>query len=205
MQRIALSLIAASLLWSSVSYAQAPPGSLIPPSGVLGTCKFETGEIHFDCIPLYIGYLIQFFLTFAGVFLMFGLMIAGYKYMFGSVTGTGTESGRKEIIGRLVGFSIVLVYLVALTLLLFLIISLIPIIADQIQLMANNLGESIDKFLADPTLVFPFASPEINASLNGMLREFLADFYTGGILQSMQQFGQQFSNAAQGSILFIVD
>ncbi|HLD07970.1 MAG TPA: AI-2E family transporter [Candidatus Peribacterales bacterium] len=103
------------------------------------------------------------------------------------------------------GFSIVLVYLVALTLLLFLIISLIPIIADQIQLMANNLGESIDKFLADPTLVFPFASPEINASLNGMLREFLADFYTGGILQSMQQFGQQFSNAAQGSILFIVD
>ena len=118
MQRIALSLIAASLLWSSVSYAQAPPGSLIPPSGVLGTCKFETGEIHFDCIPLYIGYLIQFFLTFAGVFLMFGLMIAGYKYMFGSVTGTGTESGRKEIIGRLVGFVImVLSYLLVDTLL----------------------------------------------------------------------------------------
>ena len=35
-------------------------------------------------------------------------MIAGYKYMFGSISGSGTEAGKKEIIGRLVGFAIII-------------------------------------------------------------------------------------------------
>ena len=102
------------------------------------------------------------------------------------------------------GFSVFFVYLAVLTLLFFLLVSLIPIIADQIQVMASRMGESIDAFLADPTLHIPFVSAEMSASLNGMLRQLLADFYTGGVLQSMQQFGQQFSNAAQGSIVFVV-
>ena len=33
--------------------------------------------------------------------------MAGYKYMFGSITTAGLESGKKEIIARLVGFAII--------------------------------------------------------------------------------------------------
>ena len=85
-----------------------PPSSLIPESGILGTCNFITGSIHFDCLPVYVGYLAKFLLGFAGGFFMFGIMIAGYKYMFGSITAAGLESGKKEIIGRLIGFVIII-------------------------------------------------------------------------------------------------
>lgn len=92
--------------------AQAPV-SLIPASGAIASCgpntpcNFSTGELHFCCIPIYIGYLIQFLLGMAGGFFLFGIMIAGYKYMFGSVTAAGLESGKKEIIARIVGLAIV--------------------------------------------------------------------------------------------------
>ena len=39
---------------------------------------------------------------------MFGMMMAGYKYMFGSITAAGLESGKKEIFGRLIGFVIII-------------------------------------------------------------------------------------------------
>lgn len=87
--------------------AQAPI-SLIPSDGQLAPlCNFITGEIHFHCVPIYIGYLIKFFLGMAGGFFLFGFFIAGYKYMFGSITTAGLESGKKEIIARLVGFAII--------------------------------------------------------------------------------------------------
>lgn len=102
------------------------------------------------------------------------------------------------------GFAVFFVYLIALALLLFLIISLIPIIAEQIQQMAVRLGENIDAFLADPTFRIPFISEDINAYLTGLLRDILADVYTGGFLQSVQKFGENLSEAARGSIIFVV-
>ena len=106
MQKLA-SLFAAFAITGAV-HAQAP-SSLIPASGSLGPgCNFVTGDIHFDGVPLYIGYLIKFLLGMAGGFFMFGMIIAGYKYMFGSISGSGTEAGKKEIIGRLVGLAIII-------------------------------------------------------------------------------------------------
>ena len=46
-------------------------------------------------------------LGFAGGFFLFGIMIAGYKYMFGGITAAGLESGKKEIIGRIIGLVII--------------------------------------------------------------------------------------------------
>ncbi len=94
-------------LFTDTAFAQAPM-SFIPSSGSIGQgCNFVTGEIHFHCVPIYIGYLIKFFLGMAGGFFLFGLLLAGYKYMFGSITTAGLESGKKEIIARLVGFAII--------------------------------------------------------------------------------------------------
>ena len=92
-------------LFAEATYAQ----SLIPESGNLGAnCNFATGVMDFTCVPLYIGYLIQILLGFAGGFFLFGIMIAGYKYMFGSLTGQGTEKGKQEIIARVVGLVVIL-------------------------------------------------------------------------------------------------
>jgi hypothetical protein len=82
--------------------------SLIPASGVLGPgCNFLIGDIHFHCVPLYIGYIIKLLLGLVGGFFLFGMMLAGYKYMFGAITAQGTESGKKEIIARIVGLVII--------------------------------------------------------------------------------------------------
>lgn len=94
-------------LFTDTAFAQAPM-SFIPSDGQLAPgCNFVTGEIHFHCVPIYIGYLIKFFLGMAGGFFLFGILMAGYKYMFGSITTAGLESGKKEIIARLVGFAII--------------------------------------------------------------------------------------------------
>lgn len=102
------------------------------------------------------------------------------------------------------GFAILLVYLLTLTLLLFLVVSLIPIIADQIQVMAVRLAERIDAFLADPTFSLPFFNQDINQYLNTLLRQVLADISTGGLLENLEKFGQRLSNTAQGSLIFVV-
>jgi hypothetical protein len=82
--------------------------SLIPASGQLSaSCNFVTGNLNFSCIPLYIAYLVQMLLAIAGGFFIFGMMMAGYKYMIGSVTQAGTEAGKKEIIGRIIGFAVI--------------------------------------------------------------------------------------------------
>ena len=94
--------------YNAVALAQ---GSLIPdPSTAnqaIPDCKFTEGDVHFACIPQYIGYIVKLLLGFAGGFFLFGMMMAGYKYMFGSVTASGTEAGKKEIIARIVGFVII--------------------------------------------------------------------------------------------------
>jgi hypothetical protein len=98
-----------SLLFAFPVLAQpAVPVSLIPASGMEGPCDFLTGRIHFNCIPYYIGYLIRLLLGFAGGFFLFGIVLGGYKYMLGSVTASGSESGKKEIIGRIIGFVVII-------------------------------------------------------------------------------------------------
>ena len=103
MRRAFLTIAFSVLLSPAFASAQ-----LIPAPGVLPACDFRGGVIHFGCVPIYIGYLIQLLLGFAGGFFLFGIMLGGYKYMFGSLSGQGTETGKKEIIARLIGFMVVL-------------------------------------------------------------------------------------------------
>lgn len=95
------------------AYAQSSlPDSFIPSTGIYGPCDFITGKLHFNCIPVYIGFVIKFLILFASGGLLIGIMLAGYKYAIGSVTTAGKEEGKKQLIGVIVGFCIaVLSYL----------------------------------------------------------------------------------------------
>jgi predicted PurR-regulated permease PerM len=130
------------------------------------------------------------------------LLILFLAIFLSVVIDPGVETLEKWGLPR--GFAIFMVYIVALALLLFLVISLIPILAEQIQQMAVRMAEMIDAFLADPTFRIPFLSHDINSYLNTLTRQVLADVYTGGVLQNLQQFGQKLSTAAQGSLIFVV-
>ena len=101
---IALSLVCAFV---PSSFAGSVPTSLIPASGKLATCNFTTGEIHFECIPLYLSHLIKFFIGLSAGFFLTSVILGGYKYAIGSVTTEGKEAGKKQIIAAIIGLSVV--------------------------------------------------------------------------------------------------
>ena len=92
------------LSFPGLSFAQ----SFIPANGVVGSCNFITGDLHFDCVPTYIGFVIKILLGFAAGFFLTGLLIAGYRYTIGSVTTEGKEAGKKQIIACIGGFCVVI-------------------------------------------------------------------------------------------------
>ncbi len=90
-----------SILWPTIAAAQ-----WIPESGAIGTCNFKTGELHFDCIPTYIAYLIQFMFAGVGMFALLVTIWAGYDIALAGATGQDKSAGyqrlRNAIIGLLV-------------------------------------------------------------------------------------------------------
>jgi len=95
-----------ALSYAFLIHAQTP-SALIPASGAVGTCDFATGVLHFDCIPIYLGYLIQLLFVFASGAFLIGIIMGGYKYAVGSVTTQGKEAGKKELTGAIIGFCVV--------------------------------------------------------------------------------------------------
>lgn len=55
---------------------------LIPESGIIGNCNFITGEIHFDCIPLYLAYLIRLVFSLLGIIFLAMIIWGGYEWAF---------------------------------------------------------------------------------------------------------------------------
>ncbi len=87
----------------AVALAQSPQGlQLIPESGRIADCNFITGEFHFNCFPVYLGYLIQ--LAFAwgvGTSLM-QIVWGGYEWAFAGLGGD-TQGAKKRIQHAIIG------------------------------------------------------------------------------------------------------
>lgn len=102
------------------------------------------------------------------------------------------------------GLGILVHYFVALALFMFLIFSLIPIVAEQLQSLAITLTQQVNAFLAEPTIWLPFVSEQTNAQLTvfaqNTLRALSIDDFAGAI----REMGQNLSTAAQGSLSFAV-
>lgn len=102
------------------------------------------------------------------------------------------------------GLGIILHFLVALAALMFLIVSLIPIIAEQIQSIAVMLNEEVNAFLAAPQIWLPLVSDETNAELSLLLQKALSDLSIQGFTDALRQVGQSMSTVSQGSLAFAV-
>jgi len=90
-----------SLLLGGAANAQGTPITLIPKGGVAG-CNFRTGELSAECIPNYIGFVIQQVFAFTGAIFLIVLMIGGYQYAFGNIAG-GKEKGMERIRYGIIG------------------------------------------------------------------------------------------------------
>jgi len=71
------------LFWGSQAMAQIDP-HLIPvaqPSG----CNITTGEFGYNCIPLYVAYLIKTVFSFIGTLCLLQIIYGGYQIALGSL------------------------------------------------------------------------------------------------------------------------
>jgi hypothetical protein len=88
-----------------VASAQTIVAPLIPASGMIGRCSFITGDIHFDCIPLYVGYIIQGIFGLLGTICLLMIIWAGYEWMIAGLQGD-TSGAKKRLTNALLGLAL---------------------------------------------------------------------------------------------------
>lgn len=105
------------LVLPGTGLAQGVGPQLIPDTGMIGTCNFVTGDFGFDCIPLYLAYLIRLAFGLAGGFALFEIIKGGYEYALSGLQQVGglpdKEAGKKRITNAILGLiAVVLTYLI---------------------------------------------------------------------------------------------
>lgn len=93
-------------------------------------------------------------------------------------------------------------YIVAIVIILFLLFSLIPIIAQQLQQIALFISAEVNAFLADPRVALPLLSDETNLRLTSLIQNVLQELSIYQFTDALQSFGQNLATAAQGSLRF---
>jgi predicted PurR-regulated permease PerM len=100
--------------------------------------------------------------------------------------------------------AVILLYLLFLSIAFFLVASLIPIVATQIQDLARLINRSADTFLSNPNVHLSFLSESINERLTILTQEALQTMGIKDRASALFQFGQNLSAVAQTSITFAV-
>ncbi len=112
MMLIPLALV---VLMATLPHAVFAQPTLIPQDGTIGGCSFITGDFGFDCIPLYLAYLIRLAFGLAGGFALFNIIQGGYEYAISGLPAgiVDKEAAKKRITNAIVGFVVVvLAYLI---------------------------------------------------------------------------------------------
>lgn len=102
------------------------------------------------------------------------------------------------------GLGILIHFFVALFLFAFLVVSLIPIVADQLQSLAFSINQQVNAFLAAPKIWLPLVSEQVNAQLTMIVQSTLRDHSILQFTDALRQMGQDLSTAAQGSFNFAI-
>ena len=100
------------------------------------------------------------------------------------------------------GLGILLHYFIALFLFSFLLFSLIPIIAAQLQQIAIFISLEVDEFLSNPQVSLPILNEGINNRLTDLTQVTLQNISINQFIDTLQQLGQNLSAAASGSVRF---
>ncbi len=100
------------------------------------------------------------------------------------------------------GIAILIHYFFAIFILLFLLLSFIPIIAEQIQGIAVIISTEVDRFLSNPTIDLPFVKEDVNLRMTGLVKSTLQTMNINEFTDALAQFGQSLSSAAQGGVRF---
>ena len=100
------------------------------------------------------------------------------------------------------GVGILIHYFFALFIVLFLLISLIPIIATQLKDIALLISEQVNRFLDHPQIYIPFVPADVNVELSKLVEATLRSLSINKFTDALQTMSQNMSSIAQGSVLF---
>jgi hypothetical protein len=89
-----------STLGIATAHAQTP--SFIPAGGVAG-CDFASGRVTADCIPMFLAHIIQTIFGFTGAICLIMILISGYQFALGSVTGGDTSAAKERLKWAIIG------------------------------------------------------------------------------------------------------
>jgi len=99
------------------------------------------------------------------------------------------------------GLGILLQYFVALFLLVFLLVSLVPLIASQLIDLASLLQSEVNLFLRDPQISLPLLTEAANRSLTELVESTLRNLSINQFADALQQFGQSLASTTQNSLV----
>lgn len=100
------------------------------------------------------------------------------------------------------GIGILLHYFVALCVVLFLVISLIPIVATQLQQIALLINAQVNHFLLNPQFSLPLVTSEVNQELSDVAKSTLQSLSINKFTDALQQMGSNMSSLRQFSLTF---
>lgn len=107
-----------------------------------------------------------------------------------------------ERIGFPRGIGILLHYFFALFVIVFLVLSLIPIIASQLQQIAFLINDRVNEFLLDPRISLPLLTDDVNTRLTELAEATLQSLSITKFTDALQFLSHSMSSLAQGSVLF---
>lgn len=100
------------------------------------------------------------------------------------------------------GIAILVHYFFAIFIFIFLLLSFIPIIAEQIQGIAVIISAEVNAFLSNPQIDLPLVKDDVNIRLTGLVQSTLQNLKITQFTDALSQFGQSLSTAAQGGVRF---
>ncbi len=175
-----------------VSTSELPPPEETPYQEVLVHLSIPgVVKATFAVFAVLMGLLIAYILIDKLVLLFLAIFVA-------TVIDPGVKTLSRMGIPR--PFAIIIHYLIAGFLALFLLISFIPIIASQLQSLAIHLNAQFNAFVANPEISLPLIPADVNAQLTGLVITTLEQLSIQQFTDALAQFGQSLSTAAQGSL-----
>lgn len=101
--------------------------------------------------------------------------------------------------------AVILLYIIFLSITIFLFASLIPIVANELQEIARYINERADSFFIDPNAMqLPFLSEGMNEKLTMTIKDTLESMGIKDRASALETFGQNLSTIAQSGISFAV-
>ncbi len=173
------------------------PSGLLPPSVEPDIhISVNVGSVirgTFAIVAILAGIALVFNLTQPILLLLLGFFVA-------SVIDPGVRAMERHGVPR--GIGILIQYCIALLIFFFLVLSLAPVIADQLTQIVNMVSTHLNVFLQNPQIDLPILTTEINTRLTEFMQAVFQSLDIHNASDVWTRFGDNISSFARDSITF---